>query len=62
MAFVVRCRCGATHLPVDVAVDCVYCSTPTFDHHQVCARCRPLEVLEHHAERVIDVMSGIAPP
>lgn len=50
----VACRCGRAHLLSIDPTACVYCRTPTFDSHRVCARCRPFESLELFADFLID--------
>lgn len=52
----VACRCGAKHQPREHTVPCSYCGTPTWDHHAVCARCRPAETFELHADAVAAVV------
>jgi hypothetical protein len=55
----IRCRCGELHDIQGAPDPCVYCTTPTFDPHRVCARCRELEELERHVERVLRTLSLI---
>jgi predicted amidophosphoribosyltransferase len=55
-AILVRCRCGSTHLTLPEPAACRLCSTPTWDHHGVCARCRGHEAAldRHTGTRTLD--------
>lgn len=52
----VVCRCGEVHELKAESAPCAYCATPTFDEHLTCAQCRDVELLEHLADDVIDLV------